>query len=365
MDPNAAIRYISLIYELHKKTPTIDTVFLNILKQFAWQKPLSAYQLWRNLRSTDSGMAYKNINKRVRGLLSLNLIQEIKTSGNNINKHNAKYYELTEFGIYQLFLNKPNALHIRELDTIKSANPPSSNTLIFFHNYHNSLLFESFLYPYFGKNTFFAMGDYLLWDLYTYLANCCHKIKQELEYYDYNIPIYDTAFYWNKVQKHDKNLLLHLKEQFNLESIDSCEIQKINDNNDTIFVKTSAAPIIIKYDKYREKVIAISRVEGKHREIEYNTTKLGPDILVGMHLPNEKLLQDIIIDTKRQIQQIIYEFVYDLSLAELDRDKAREFFYYCKVLSQDKRFMEVVEDIYKNRHVAFEKGYQMLTTNAA
>ncbi len=335
---------------------------LNILEQFAWQKPLSAYQLWTRLKSTKIEMAYKNANKRIHGLLSLNLIQETKTDGNNVNKHNAKYYELTEFGIFQLFLNKLNALHTRELDTIKFKKLPSSNTLIFFHNYHNSLLFESFLYPFFEKDTLFAVGNYLLWDLYNYLADCCRGIEQEIDYYDYDIPVYDTIFYWNKVQKHDEKLLLHLKEQFNLPNIDSCEIKKNGEKDDTIIVKTSNAPILLRYDRDKEKVIAMSRVGDKIKEIEYSVSKLGIDILVGMNTPDEKLLEEIVGNTKKQIQQLIYQFVYDLSASVSDSEKSQEFSYYCKILSQDKKFMTVVKDIYKNRHEGFEKGYRMLIT---
>ena len=243
-------RYITTLCNFSNKTPDVDSVFWNILEQFAWQKPLSAYQLWTKLKSTDTEMAYKNVNKRVHGLLSLNLIQETVTPGKNVNKHNAKYYELTELGIYQLFLNKLNALHIRELDTIKFHKLPSSNTLIFFHNYYNNLLFESFLYPFFEKETLFAIGDYLLRDLFNFLANCCHRIQQELKYYGYDIPIYNTIFYWNRIQTnngnqaYNKELLLNLKEPFNLENIDSCKIEK---DGDTITVKTSTAPIIVKY----------------------------------------------------------------------------------------------------------------------
>jgi hypothetical protein len=228
------------------------------------------------------------------------------------------------------------------------------------------LLFESFLYPYFEKDTLFAIGNYLLWDLYNYLADCCHRIKQKLKYYGYSIPVYNTIFYWNRIQAHDKNqaynkeLLLHLKEQFDLESLDSCEIKKIGD---TITVKTSTAPIILKYDRDTEEVIVMSTVGGKYKEMKYSTSKLGSDILVSVRLPNEKLLEDIVGDVNKQMQQIIYEFVYDLSSSASNPEKSQEFSYYCKILSQDKKFMDAVEDIYKNRHKGFEKGYLMLNNN--
>jgi hypothetical protein len=370
MDPNGCIRYISTIGSFTNKTPEIDSISLDILKHFAWEKSLSAYQLYVKLKSTDLEMAYKNVNKRVHNLVSLNLIQDTEADKNDINKHKAKYYSLTEFGIFKLFLNKLNELQIRELDTIKFDKPPSSNTLTFFHNYHNSILFESFVYPYFARDTLFAIGNYLLMDLFNYLGDRCHRINQTLKYYGYRIPVYDRIFYWNRIQAQDKNLvynkelLLHLKEQFDLDSIDSCEIEKSGNNGDTITVKTSTGPIILKYDKGREKVRASSTVGGKFKEIEYSTFKLGSDIQVGMRLPNEELLEDIVSDVK-QIQQIIYEFVYDLSLSISDPEKSQEFLFYRKILSQDKKFMAAVKGIYKNKHREFEKGYQMLIANAS
>ena len=361
------IRYISKIVNFTNKVPEIDSVSLDLLKHFAWEKSLSAYQLCAKLKSTRSEMAYKNVNKRVRNLVSLNLIQETKADGNNINKHKARYYSLTEFGIYQLFLNRLNALHIRELDTVKFNKPPSSNALIFFHDHQNSMLFASFLYPFFEKDTIFAIGNYLLRDLFNYLADCCHRIEQKLKFYRYNIPNYNTIFWWNRIQTHNgnqiynKELLLNLKDPFNLEDIDSCKIEKYGD---TITVKTPSAPILIKYDRDDEKVRASSMVGIEFKEMEYSTAKLGSDILVTMPLPNEKLLEDIVGDIKKQMQQIIYEFVYDLSSSTSNPEQIQEFSYYCKILSQGKKFMAAVEDIYKNRHKGFEKGYQMLSNNS-
>ncbi len=363
MNQECSMGYISAIASFAHKAPEIDTVSLDLLKHFAWEKSLSAYQLCVKMRSTGSERAYKNVNKRVHNLVSLNLIQETKADGNNINKHKAKYYSLTEFGIYQLFLNRLNALHIRELDTVKFNKPPSSNTLIFFHNYQNSMLFASFLYPFFDKDTIFAIGYYLLKNLFNYLADCCHKIEQKLKFYEYNIPTYNTIFFWNRIQTlnrnqvYNKELLLNLKEPFNLENIDSCKIEKYGD---TITVKTHAAPILIKYDRDNEKVRASSMVGTKFKEMEYSTTRLGSDILVTMLLPNKKLLEDIVGDVNNQMQQIIYEFVCDLSLFISDPEKSQEFSYYYKILSRDKKFMAAVDDIYKKRHKGFEKGYQML-----
>lgn len=363
MDPEAIKRYIFSIGSF--RAPKIDSVFLNILEQFAWESSLSAYQIWTKLKSTDTEMAYKNVNKRLHGLVSLNLIQEIGANKNNTDKHKAKYYSLTEFGIYQLFINKLSELRLRKLDTIKFNKPPSSNTLIFFNNYHNCFLFESFLYPYFKKDTLFAIGNFLLWDLYGYLANCCQRIKERLEDNNYGIPVYDTIFYWNKVPgKDNKKLLLHLKEKFNLENIDSCKIENSSNNNDTITIETSTAPILLMYDRERKKILAMTRAGGQIKELEYSTAKRGGDILVGMQLPDEEFLGEIISNAKRHTQQIIYDFVYDLSSGVSDPEKRQEFLYYHKILSQDKKFMAAIKDIYKSRHEGFEKGYRMLHNQA-
>lgn len=103
MCSNNPIEYIFAIYRFASKVLEIDSTSLDLLKQFAWEKSLSAYKLCAKLKSTDSEMAYKNVNKRVHNLVSLNLIEETKADGSNINKHKAKYYNLTESGIYQLF----------------------------------------------------------------------------------------------------------------------------------------------------------------------------------------------------------------------------------------------------------------------
>ena len=159
-------------------------------------------------------------------------------------------------------------------------------------------------------------------------------------------------------------MLLHLKEQFDLESINFCEIEKNGDNTDTITVKTSTAPIL-RYDRDREKVIVMSKVGDEFKSTEYSTFRQGSDILVVMDVSNEKLLEDIVGDVKKQMQQIIYEFVYDLSSSISDPEKSQEFLFYREILSQDKKFMFAVEEIYKNKDEGFGKGYRMLTANSS
>jgi DNA-binding PadR family transcriptional regulator len=172
MDPNNIIGYISGLDRLSRKDPEVDEKSIDIPEQFAWKKHLSAYQICSNLKSTHSKMAYKNVNKRTNALLSSGLIQKLETSIHS--KHNAKYYRLTEYGIYQLFLNRLDSLLVNQSDVRKGNEISQSlNALTFFRNYVECGLFKIFLYPYFKKETLLAIGSSLLWDLYNYLSICC------------------------------------------------------------------------------------------------------------------------------------------------------------------------------------------------
>ena len=287
-------RYISNCITFPIRFLETDSDSLDILELFAWEKSLSAYQIYSKLKSTDLQMAYKNVNKRVHHLESLNVVENTEANRDSVNKHNAKYYRLTEYGIYQLFLKKLNGLHIRQLDTIKFNKPLSSNTLIFFRNYHDCLLFESILYPYFEKDTLFAIGNYLLWDLYNCLADCCYRIKENLDNYGYDISVTDTIFCWNRVPGRDnKRLLLHLKERCNLENIDSCIIEK---NGDTITIKTSTTPtipVLLKLDRNKKEVLRMFKDEsGQVKYLNYDIFVYDSDIQVSKQRSNDELLSE-------------------------------------------------------------------------
>jgi predicted transcriptional regulator with HTH domain len=78
---------------------------LRILDIFAHHESLSAYQVFSKLKSSFFESAYKNVHKRIQRLQSLLLIEEIKNKTVRA-KHGAKYYRLTEYGIYKLFLDR-------------------------------------------------------------------------------------------------------------------------------------------------------------------------------------------------------------------------------------------------------------------
>jgi hypothetical protein len=354
-------RYILELSALYTKNG-VYSKSLDMLEQFAWEKHLSAYRIFSNLKSNRfMKMAYKNVNKRVNALLLSGLIQETEFD-DETNTHNAKYYKLTEYGIYQLFLNRLHSINVNQSD-VRKGKVPSSSALTFFRNYSNSKLLEIFIYPYIKKDSISAIGDYLLLLLYRYLNLCCGSIQKYLKGKSINIPVVDVVFSWNNIPgKDNEKLLMHLQQIFNLESVEPYTIKKDDtDENPTITVKTPSAHIVIRRDKVGMKAAVMSTYNSQFEQFQYDVFHLGREVMIGNRIPYEESIKDIISDAKKQIEQLIYWFVYDLASFAKDHEKENEISYYVKVLSDDNKFISAIREIYENRHKGFEKGYKMLT----
>lgn len=210
-DVNSIIDYISSLDTVSRKDAGLDDISLNILEQFAWENYLSAYQIWSNLQSPRFKMAYKNVNKRTNVLFSSGLIQETKVIGGN--KRRAKYFRLTEYGIYQLFLKQLNSLLLTQPRS-RTDREVADASLTFLRNYSDSILFKIFLYPYFEKETLFVIGASILWDLYEYLSTCCHSIERLINDIQLGRPLLRrNVFSWNRIPGEDDEMLLsHLKQ---------------------------------------------------------------------------------------------------------------------------------------------------------
>jgi hypothetical protein len=81
-------------------------------------------------------------------------------------------------------------------------------------------------------------------------------------------------------------------------------------------------------------------------------------MIVGRPIRSEEPIEQIVNDAEKKIEQLIYEFVYQL--ASPAPEVSKEFSYYCEILSKDDKFMKAVEEIYESRHKGFERGYDNL-----
>jgi hypothetical protein len=62
-------------------------------------------------------------------------------------------------------------------------------------------------------------------------------------------------------------------------------------------------------------------------------------MIVGRPIRSEEPIEQIVNDAEKKIEQLIYEFVYQL--ASPAPEVSKEFSYYCEILSKDDRFMKV------------------------
>ena len=362
MNPNDLSRYISIIAQHYHKKPELDYISLNILEQFSWDKFLSAYNIYTKLRLPSERfyrrMAYKNVNKRVHELFSLGLIEQTYP-GSGLNKHKAKYYRLTEYGIYRLFLNRLSSVVVNQ-SKLRESHYLTINMLTFFNNYQTSILFELFIYPYFEIRTLFTIWNYLFFDIYGYLSDCCHKIEPKLKN-----SIFQTGELMFSLgqevalDEHDKkSLLQYLKSKFNVDDI--LRTERSGDNS----VITIYAPFtILMLDKSKKEVTIFSTASGKPEQFKYGLYSAESKLLAMDKKAFEESLKDILDSSRNEMEEIIYGLVY--TLAHIDSERSKELSYYSKVLAEDKKFMETVERIYSDRHKSFEQGYKILKKSMA
>ena len=128
--------------------------FLEEIKKYG---KISVYQLFKNRKKEEDKisivkqMAYKNVHKRVKRLLDLNLIEEIK--GNF--ERGAKYYQITTFGIITLiitnhFFNKKDMIVLKD-----------------------NIIFKTLIFQYFEEKTIKMLTNQLEYKLNEYLQHCC------------------------------------------------------------------------------------------------------------------------------------------------------------------------------------------------
>lgn len=90
------------------------------------------------------------------------------------------------------------------------------------------------------------------------------------------------------------------------------------------------------------------------KEYEYDTEQMGSDIVVVEPMISEE--NGIVDKAKNELEQLIYDFICSLGVAVVDSERSKGYLYYREILSQDKKFMKVVQEIYDNIHKVFERG---------
>ena len=344
--------YISLVGNYCLNNQDIVRLNLNTLELFLQKECNSVYQIYSYLKSTGLKVSYKNVHKKIRKLLLLQLIEEQEVYE---PKHGAIYYRLSEYGIYYLFLKNLDGILFDQL-ALKKSQIIVFNAPNFLKYYSTNALFETFLYPYFDKGTILSINSpNFIIKIFRYLHDCCKEIDNMLSLLNYNmrqIPILKELFSWNKVPGEDNmKLMASLEQIFNLKDEAQPDIKKI-DNGMAIQVTTQNTCILVKLDPQRKKVVATvsDAKDNSNKQYEYDYVRLNNDYKIGMTKTAEESLADD-LHTERLAEILLLRLVLQLATS-YDQERTQSL----KLFSQDTQFMKLIDGTYKE----FEKSYQIL-----
>jgi hypothetical protein len=110
MDPDVpygTFDHMSRLFSTIANLYAVNESVMPLLSYFILKEHLSAYQIFKREKSINDKLIYKSTNKKVRRLLGLNLIERIKDNASLSEKElkrNAKYYKLTEEGLFALYI---------------------------------------------------------------------------------------------------------------------------------------------------------------------------------------------------------------------------------------------------------------------
>lgn len=345
----SAIRsYAQSLKGVWNKGKAPGPVALDILEMFAHNESLSTYEVFSRLRSTRLKMAYKNVHKIIQRLSSLNLL--IKTRGLRLdrNYHNAKYYKLTELGIFRLFVIRPEGIIADRMSF------ESSRTIIMdkesFKFLGNSNLFKTFISPLVEIKSLPAQDISFLLRVREYLHQCCKVIEDVLETEDQHVPVRSYLCSWRTITDEKnildrKQLLLSLREVLQLDYISPdeytghSEIERKKENHNILQILNPQFRINIHMNRKQKKAIA-THLQSR-RSYEYEIEESGSDIfIVGAQSQIDwKIWREF--GERNQLDALVYQTVSTVGRAAIGDRKER-----FGILSTDENFMERVDDVY-------------------
>ncbi len=105
--PYGTYDYISKLSATIIESHQVNDGTVRLLSHFILKNQLSAYQIYKKEKTINDALEYRSVNKKVKKLLGLNLIERIKDNDqiSEIDlKRNPKYYKLTEQGLFTLYI---------------------------------------------------------------------------------------------------------------------------------------------------------------------------------------------------------------------------------------------------------------------
>jgi hypothetical protein len=344
--------YVQLINKTWNKEAAPGPVALNILEVFIHNESLSTYQIYSKLKFTRMKMAYKNVHKIIQRLLTLGLLVKTKKHKRNLhyNDHNAKYYKLSEFGIFRLFLMRPEGILVDRLSFETIGHPKLIMDKEFSRYYNDCELFRAFLSPVMDTKLLPLLHINFLHIICDYLHQCCKTIENILLIEDRDIPVEFIISRWNAVldglnNSNYKDLLLSLREKFELEFISLDEY--VNQTNISIKGERDNELIIsnprfkIRLCLDREKKRAVATHIQSRKQYEYVVDDSGSDAFILDAQSQDDFQIKKEFGGRKQLNSLVYQMV---DLISIFAKKKHESEY--EELSRDKAFMNLVDNVY-------------------
>jgi hypothetical protein len=337
------LEYISLIKSSYSQDSDLGDVSLQILELFAHNKIMSAYKIFSEIKSTHLQTAYKNVHKKIQRFKALQLIEE-EIGG---TEHGAKYYRLTEYGLYLLFLKKIKGVYFDNLKLNKYhkiPDDPFDSSIL--RNYEHSALFKTFLFPVVNRNTIAALKDIVAIAFFHYLHECCKMVDDIIRSKDMSNRVNWSIYSWNT--RPNDLILDSLKEVLDLEHIDmkSAKLAKIDGS--TLKISNKDVSVLIKLDHKRKK--AVAKLEKSKKQYEYDIEIMGSSIQIISHKDGREALLELQFQEARLIELLACKIITQVSRHKLAKTEIFD------ALSRDDKFMNLVNDF----KVDFEKGYDKL-----
>jgi hypothetical protein len=350
--------YVDLLSKSRSIYKTPGPVALDILEVFAHNESLSAYQVYSKLKSTRIKMAYKNVHKIIQRLLSLNLLIKAKKPRSYDNDHNAKYYMLSEYGIFRLFLTRHEGFLVNRLSFMSREHQTLEMSKGFIRYYHGCELFKTFILPLMQIGPLGLLNELFLVGIYEYLHLSCKAIESILQTEDPNIPVHSTIGSWYKMSKGgivNIELLLSLREKFELqhihidEYINRTTIEVNTERKDVLEISNPKFKIKMYLDRNKKKAIA-THIQS-HRKHEYEIFDAGSDVLI-QHIQSQiDWKVKIEFGGRKRLYPLVFQIVSTIGGILKDEQKSG-----IKELSTDKTFINLVDDMYGQ----FERGRSAL-----
>jgi hypothetical protein len=347
--------YISQIKESNKKKDRLGPAAIQIFEIFSHYQKLTVYDINKIINPTKLKMSYKNVHEHVQNILKSGLIEQIQDSD---KEHGKKYYKLTEYGLYLLFLNGPSILV--DQNKLQNVNEPTiSLTASIFQYYKDSLLFHVFLYPFIQKETIEKINSpFILIFILEYLTDCCRTVAYLLNDPHLMHDKYIRIFNWVNPTKQDIIRLLEgIRRKFKLQIDDYNKIKFKRINEKTLIISHPNFEVVIKLDLEGKK--ATVRLDKSKQEFEYIIQETQSDIILAIKIYQQSNIRDT-FDNKRLGEKLVLNLLSFWGKFEKETNTSD----FINILNDDK-FAAMVYDTYGYIHNAYNIFMKVRDQNIA